>query len=186
MKSVVRFNNRILLRPGYEEQGNKKMKRLVAALTLVSTSVFSAERVPELAIINGNSKNVVVRYEPSISPAKYNNTLLSPGGRPIRSSPRITPLASLTIEPKKTTRLQLLSSQPFLVTVEIDGFEPLKDFRIYKSSDPLIIMPECDNSIKIIHGIKQSAIMTKDSSALVVQQPTLKKEDVDEYCCCLQ
>jgi len=97
-------------------------------------------------------------------------------------------LASLTIEPKKTTLLPLLSTQPFLVTVEINGFETLKDFRICKWSDPLIIMPECDNRIKIIHGLKQSAIMTQDSSAIVAQQPTFKKEeiDVDEYCCCLQ
>jgi hypothetical protein len=161
------------------------MKRLVGVLALLSTLVFSAERVPQFAIINGNSKNVVVRYEPSISPAKYNNTLLSPVGRPVRSSSRITPLASLTIEPKKTVRLQLLSTQSFFVTVEIDGFEPLKDFPISQLHDPVIIMPERNNSIKIIHGT-QSVIMAKDSSSTEVPQQTLKKEGVDEYCCCLQ
>jgi hypothetical protein len=165
------------------------MKRFVSILVVVSVSACGAERDSRLAIINGNTRNkVVVRYDPSISPAKNNSTLSSPSiGRPIKSlSPQVTPLASITIEPKKTARLQLLSTQSFLVTVQIEGFEPLKDFRICSLRDALIIMPECDNKIKIIHGLEQCAIMTKDSAPIVVQRHTLKKEDVEECCCCLQ
>ena len=150
----------------------KVMKRIIVLLGIVlPVCVFSMDDKKGLMIINGNTKIATVRYEPT-------KTNVPVGALSCYVSKSVDAGKFLVLPPLLTP----------LISVTIDGFDPLENLPIVTTHIPLEIHPLRNNEITITQDTQTRAIL----KALINTHPTpqvkpahikpIKKEESDEDC----
>jgi len=149
------------------------MQCTIFLLTLLSSGYTFAMDKPlkALTIINNHECSVVVCYEPRKEETRF---VIPTGKWSCHLNREIYPKKSLTLFPLLTP----------LISIAINGFQPLQNLPIVKTDTPLIINPKRDNAITITQGTETLAVLKALIHTNVTAQSSKenKQESDKDFC----